>query len=70
MNELQKAYCDGAAMAYRDTAKQIEGMVERCPPELKGLMESFAPIAKACMEKSKTVYDAATLFEMKASDKN
>ena len=56
MNELQKAYVDGAAIAYRDVAQQIIDMINRAPAQIKPVMECLKPIAQACLAKSKDIY--------------
>lgn len=56
MNDLQKSYCDGAAMAYRDVSNKIRQMQNDAPAEIKHLVTMLEPIAQACEAKAKNVY--------------
>lgn len=62
MNDNIKIYCDGAAMAYRDCAKQIEGMIARAPKEVRHLTEAMRPIADSCRRKADEVYKESERF--------
>jgi hypothetical protein len=62
MNELTEAYCNGAAMAYRDVAHKLRDMVEKCPAELRPLMEGMLPFAESCEQKARLVYDEAKQY--------
>ena len=62
-NELQKAYLDGAAMAYRDVAAKIKQMVNDAPSSIKGLMSCMEPLAESCMKKADGVYEEAERIE-------
>ncbi len=57
MNGLQKAYCDGASMAYKDAADKLFDMIAKAPNEIAGFMDAFKPFATALMEKANKVYE-------------
>lgn len=57
MTEAQKAYLDGASMAYKDCGHMIYQLVDNCPDELRDLMESIKPVGEAMMAKSSYVYE-------------
>lgn len=59
MNELQKAYLDGAAMAYRDVAAKLRNMIKEAPPSFKSFMAAMEPFAITCELKAKEVYKEA-----------
>lgn len=63
MNNHQKSYLDGAAMAYRDVAKLITGMISRSPAEIKSMVEIMRPIADVCEKKAMEVYKEAERIE-------
>lgn len=56
MNDLQRAYLDGASMAYRDVADKIDDMIHRAPLPLRGLLSVLKPLADCCRAKSKEIY--------------
>lgn len=62
MNEAQKLFCDGAAMAYRDCGNKIADMIKRAPPEIKHLMEHLRPMSDAMLAKADEVYKEAERF--------
>lgn len=57
LNPLQKAYCDGAAMAYRDCAGQILTMIDKAPPEVREFVQYLAPLADANNAKALEVFE-------------
>lgn len=58
MKELQKAYLDGASMAYKDVARKIRDMIDKAPIEVRPLMACMEPMIDACNTKAKEVYNA------------
>lgn len=62
-NELQQAYLDGAAMAYRDVASKIQDMIRKAPSEIKGLMTCMETLAESCLKKADGVYEEAGRIE-------
>jgi len=62
MNARQRSFCDGAAMAYNDTAKMIRSMIKDAPANLKTILSSLEPMAVACETKATTVYTEAEHF--------
>ena len=56
MNDLQKAYCDGASMAYRDAAEKLAKMRRDAPEEVSMLFEALIPLEAALIAKSGEVY--------------
>lgn len=63
MNDLQKAYLDGASMAYKDVADKMRSMITNCPSEIKGMMEGWLPFADSIALKSQEVYREAERME-------
>lgn len=63
MTPLQKSYCDGAAMAYRDCAARIREMTNNAPPQLKPILQGLEPLAQACEKKATEVYQEAVKFK-------
>jgi len=59
MNARQRSFCDGAAMAYNDTAKMIRSLIKDAPANLKTILSSLEPMAVACEAKAKTVHTEA-----------
>lgn len=50
MNDLQKAYCDGATMAYKDAAAKMRQIINDAPPSLHLILRSMEPFAE-CLER-------------------
>lgn len=62
-NDLQRAYLDGAAMAYRDVARKIKQMILDAPEEIKGMIGCMEPFADSCLKKAGGVYEEAERIE-------
>lgn len=62
MNEMQKIYCDGAAMAYRDCSKLLTEMLDDCPTELRAYFVALKPIADAMNAKGDEIYKECERF--------
>ena len=62
MNENQKAYLDGAAMAYRDCSSLLKRMIDNSPDELKKILQGLSPIVMAMNAKASEVYTEAERF--------
>lgn len=56
MNDKQKAYCDGAAMAYRDCAKKMDELINNSPAAIAEIMQGMRPFADAMRAKASEVY--------------
>lgn len=63
MNDLQKAYLDGASMAYRDVAEKLRTMISKAPPEIAELLKAMTPFADSCALKADGIYKEAELLE-------
>lgn len=64
MNEKQRAFLDGASMAYKDCAKFCRDTGSKSPKEIEDFIKPlFETIAKSCEEKAKRVYSEAMLFD-------
>ena len=63
MNSLQKAYVDGASMAYKDAADKIDELIELAPTELKPYVMILKPFGDALRLKSKCIYTEAERLE-------
>lgn len=60
--ELVLAYCDGAAMAYRDCAEIMETMQKDAPEILKEYFAHFSFISDVMRKKSQNVHTEAESF--------
>lgn len=63
MNDLQKAYLDGASMAYKDVAQKIRDMITNAPSRIKDVIGVMEPLAVSCDLKSQEVYKEAERIE-------
>lgn len=62
-SELQKAYLDGASMAYKDVSDKLYQMIEDAPESVRGIMSAMEPFAKSCRMKAAEVYLEADRME-------
>jgi hypothetical protein len=63
VNDAQKAYIDGAAMAYQDVADKMNEMIDKAPAPLKDLMETWRPFARSVEAKAKGIHEEAERME-------
>jgi hypothetical protein len=63
MNSLQKAFLDGASVAYTDVADKVESMLAKAPAELKEVLEIMRPFGEACRKKAIGLYAEAENME-------
>lgn len=62
-NDLQQAYLDGAAMAYRDVATKIKEMILKAPSEIGEMLKCMEPFADSCLKKADGIYEEADRIE-------
>lgn len=64
MNELQKAYCDGAAMAYQDASDKLRDLMKKAPAGsfIAEMISAMEPFADALDVKAVEVYKECDRF--------
>ena len=58
-NLLEKAYLDGASIAYKDCASILRHLMSVAPDNLKSIVKCFEPLAVEFEDRSKEIYTEA-----------